>query len=96
MLEFGVEVSTGELVVLERALRDLDTADAWSALSKGHRAGVVLTLKEREAVLEALSVVMSQTENLPGLAQLSSKLEQEQAAGIEPESPPPARRTTRK
>ena len=54
MLEFGVEVTTDELIALERALRGLETDDARAAATKAHRTPVVLTVKERDAVLSAL------------------------------------------
>jgi hypothetical protein len=95
MLEFGVEVSTGELVALERALRGLDTDAARSALAKAHRAPVVLMRMEREAVLSALRVVLEEAprtgdENWDGLAQLASTLEREQETEVD--EPPPQRR----
>ena len=92
MLEFGEEVSTEELIALDRALRDLGTDAAWSALAKAHHNQVGLAPTEREAVLTALRVVLEQPPNRPdhgwkGLAQLASKLEHEQAN--EPDEPPP-------
>jgi hypothetical protein len=95
MLEFGVEVSTGELVALERVLRGLDAEAARSALAKAHRVPVVLLPKEREAVLSALRVVLQEApsaadENWKGLALLASKLEREQETEVA--EPPPQRR----
>src|SRR5262245_51210911 len=95
MLEFGVEVSTGELVALERALRALGTDAAWSALAKAHRNPVVLAPKEREAVLSALGIVLEEPPPRPdhgwkGLARLKARLEREQEA--EPDEPPPQQR----
>ena len=95
MLEFGVEVTTAELVALERALRGLDTDAARSALTKAHRTPVVLMVKEREAVLAALQVVLGDPpaagSGRDGLARLASKLEHEQDTGVD--EPPPPRRT---
>jgi hypothetical protein len=95
MLEFGVEVTTGELVALERALRGLDTDAARSALTKAHRTPVVLMVKERDAVLEALRVVLEDSPaadgGRDGLARLASKLEHEQETAVD--EPAPARRT---
>ena len=95
MLEFGVEVSTGELVALERALRELDTDAARSAVAKAHRNPAPLLPKEREAVLAALRIVLDDqpraTQNTwVGLARLTVKLEHEQAA--EAGEPPPQER----
>jgi hypothetical protein len=95
MLEFGVEVTTGELVALERALRALDTDAARSALTKAHRTPVVLMVKEREAVLAALRVVLEDPPaadgGWDGLARLASELEHERET--EAEEPQPPRRT---
>ncbi|HXV56606.1 MAG TPA: hypothetical protein VD704_01940 [Gaiellaceae bacterium] len=100
MLEFGVEVSTGELVALDRALRGLDTDAGRSALAKAHRTPVVLTPDERDAVVSALRVVLgaepTATDASKGLARLLTKLEHEQATAVE-EPPPPTRpRSSRK
>lgn len=91
MLEFGVEVSTDELVALERALRGLGSDAARSALAKAHRTPVVLAPKEREAVLSALRIILEETPTRPahgwkGLARLVIRLEREQEA--EPDEPP--------
>lgn len=100
MREFGVEVSTGELVALERALRSLDTDAARSAIARAHHAPVVLTPNEREAVLSALRVVLEEPRTAAdgswkGLAQLATKLETEQETEVV-EPPPQARpRATR-
>ena len=95
MLEFGVEVTTAELVALERAVRGLDTDAARSALTKAHRTPVVLTVDEREAVLQALRVVLEDpiaaANGWDGLARLAAKLEHEQETAVD--EPPPARRT---
>ena len=95
MLEFGVEVTTGELVALERALRGLDTDAARSALMKAHRTPVVLLVKEREAVLAALGLVLADPtaadSGRDGLARLAAKLEHEQETAVD--EPPPPRRT---
>jgi len=95
MLEFGVEVTTDELIALERALRGLETDDARAAATKAHRTPVVLTVKERDAVLSALRQVLgdpSAADNRwDGLARLAAKLEHEQETAVE--EPPPARRT---
>ena len=95
MLEFGVEVTTGELVALERALRGLDTDAARSALTKAHRTPVVLMAKEREAVLTALGVVLGDPgaadSGWDGLARLAAKLEHDQDTAVD--EPPPPRRT---
>jgi len=96
MLEFGVEVTTGELVALERALRALDTDAARAALAKAHRTPVVLLPKEREAVLAALRVVLDDAAKATdsdqvGLIRLAAKLEQEHEAEVN--EPPPQRRT---
>jgi hypothetical protein len=95
MLEFGVEVTTGELVALERALRGLDTDAARSALTKAHRTPVVLLVKEREAVVMALGVVLGDSAaadgGSEGLARLAAKLEHEQETSVD--EPPPPRRT---
>lgn len=92
MLEFGIEVSTGELVAVERALRGLDTDAARSAMGKAHRTPVVLTVVEREAVLSALRIVLeSPTDSRwDGLARLAAKLEHEQENAVDA---PPARPT---
>ena len=97
MLEFGVEVSTDELVALERALRGLDTDAARSALAKAHRDPVLLTRKEREAVLSAHRVVLegvpgAADDTWAGLARLAAKLAREQEADVEE---PPAHRKPR-
>lgn len=95
MLEFGVEVSTAELIALERALRGLDTEDARAAATKAHRSPVVLTVKERDAVLSALRLVLGDPaaadNGWDGLARLAAKLEHEQETAVD--EPPPARRT---
>ena len=95
MLEFGVEVTTAELVALERALRGLGTDDARAAATKGHRSPVVLTVKEREAVLSALRLVLGDPtaadNRWDGLARLAARLEQEQETAVD--EAPPARRT---
>jgi len=94
MLEFGVEVSTAELIALERALRGLDTDEARTAATKAHRTPVVLTVKEREAVLSALRLVLGDPtaadSSWDGLARLAARLEQEQETAID--EAPPARR----
>ena len=98
MLEFGVEVTTGELVALERALRGLDTDAARSAVTKAHRSPAVLMVNEREAVLSALRVVLGDPaaadSGWDGLARLAAKLEHEQETMAD--EPPPARRTRSK
>lgn len=95
MLEFGVEVTTAELIALERALRGLDTDDARAAATKAHRSPVVLTVKEREAVLSALRLVLGDPaaagNHWDGLARLAARLEQEQETAVD--EAPPARRT---
>src|SRR5262245_14970445 len=102
MLEFGVEVSTGELVALERALRGLDTDAARSALAKAHREPVVLVPNERAAVLSALQVVLegapgSADDDWKGLARLNAKLVHEQETEVDVPPPPQRRRrSTRK
>ena len=99
MREFGVEVTTGELVALERALRGLDTDAARSALTKAHRTPVVLMVKEREVVLQALRVVLGDPiaaeSGWDGLARLAAKLEHEQETVVD-EPPPPRTRSTKK
>jgi hypothetical protein len=101
MLEFGVEVSTGELIALERALRGLDTDAARSALAKAHREPVVLVPNERAAVLSALRIVLEEApssadDDWKGLARLSARLVHEQETEVD--VPPPQRRprSTRK
>ena len=101
MLEFGVEVTTNELVALERALRSLDTDAARAAIAKAHHHTVSPEPTEREAVLSALQLVLQQpptTTQQPrqGLAHLATKLQrQQQTETTQP--PPPARpRATRK
>ena len=93
MREFGVEVTTGELVALERALRRLDTDAARSALTRAHRTPVVLTVKEREAVLAALRVVLGDPPaadgSRDGLDRLVTRLEHEQETAVD--EPPPRR-----
>ena len=100
MLEFGVEVTTGELVALERALRGLDTDAARSALTKAHRTPVVLMVKERDAVLAALRVVLGDPSTADGgrdgLARLASKLEHEQETAVDEQPPPRRTRPTKK
>jgi hypothetical protein len=95
MLEFGVEVTTGELIALERALRGLDTDDARAAVTKAHRSPAVLTASEREAVLSALRALLGDPpaadDDRRGLARLATKLEHEQETAVA--EPPPARRT---
>jgi hypothetical protein len=95
MLEFGVEVTTGELIALERALRDLDTDDARAAVTKAHRSPALLTANEREAVLSALRIVLGDPATADnrwdGLARLAAKLEHDQETAVA--EPPPARRT---
>lgn len=100
MLEFGVGVTTAELVALERALRGLDTEAARSALTKAHRTPVVLMVDEREAVLAALRVVLGDPiaadEDREGLTRLAAKLEHERETVVD-ELPPPRRtRPTKK
>jgi hypothetical protein len=96
MLEFGVEVSTAELIALERALRGLDTDDARAAVTKAHRSPAVLTANEREAVLSALQALLGDPgaadDKWDGLARLATKLEHEQETAVA-EAPPPTRRT---
>ena len=95
MLEFGVEVTTAELIALERALRGLDTDDARAAVTKAHRSPAVLTANEREAVLSALRALLGDPgaayNKWEGLARLAAKLEHEQETAVA--EPPPARRT---
>lgn len=95
MLEFGVEVTTAELIALERALRGLDTDDARAAVTKAHRSPAVLTANEREAVLSALRALLGDPgaadDKWDGLARLATKLEHEQETAVA--EPPPARRT---
>lgn len=95
MLEFGVEVTTAELIALERALRGLDTDDARAAVTKAHRSPAVLTANEREAVLSALQALLGDPgaadNKWEGLARLAAKLEHEQETAVA--EPPPARRT---
>lgn len=94
MLEFGVEVTTAELIALERALRGLDTDDARAAVAKAHRSPTVLTANEREAVLSALRAIVGDpaaADKWDGLARLAAKLEHEQETAVA--EPPPARRT---
>ena len=99
MLEFGVEVTTGELVALERALRGLDTDAARDALAKAHRTPVVLAVKEREAVLAALRVVLgdppSADRGWDGLARLAAKLEHERETAVDEPAPPRRTRPTK-
>lgn len=96
MREFGVEVATGDLVALERALRGLDTDAARSALTKAHRTSVVLMAREREAVLAALRVVLGDSPvadaGCDGLARLASKLKHEQETTVDER--PPSRRAS--
>lgn len=99
MLEFGIEVTTAELVAVERALRGLDTDAARSAMAKAHRTPVALTVVEREAVLSALRIVLDGPPaaggGWDGLARLAAQLEHEQESAVD--EPPPATRTrTRK
>ena len=100
MLEFGVEVTTGELVALERALRGLDTEAARSALTKAHRTPVVLMVREREAVLAALRVILGDPPTTDGgrdgLARLAAKLEHEQETAVDEPAPPRRTRSTKK
>ena len=95
MLEFGVEVTTGELIALERALRGLDTDDARAAVTKAHRSPALLTANEREAVLSALQALLGDPaaadNDWDGLARLAVKLEHEKETAVA--EPPPARRT---
>jgi hypothetical protein len=95
MLEFGVEITTAELIALERALRGLDTEDARAAVTKAHRSAAVLTAKEREAVLSALRALLGDPgaadNGWDGLARLAAKLEREQQTAVA--EAPPARRT---
>jgi hypothetical protein len=96
MLEFGVEVSTDELVALERALRGLDTPAARAAIAKAHHAAAALTADEREAVLSALRTVLgdapgSAAETRRGLPLLVPKLELEQETEDAEPPPKPAR-----
>ena len=100
MLEFGVEVTTAELIALERALRGLDTDDARAAVAKAHRSPTVLTANEREAVLSALRVVLEEPRTAAdgswiGLAQLATKLETEQETEVVEPPPQPRPRATR-
>ena len=94
MLEFGVEVSTDELIALERALRGLDTDDARAAVTKAHRSPALLTANEREAVLSALQALLGDPaaagNDWDGLARLAAKLEHEKETAVA--EPPPARR----
>jgi Arc/MetJ family transcription regulator len=94
MLEFGVEVTTGELVALERALRRLDTDDARAAVTKAHRPPALLTANERETVLLALRALLGDPgaadNEWDGLARLATKLEHEQETAVA-ESPPKRR-----
>lgn len=95
MLEFGVEVTTAELIALERALRGLDTDDARAAVTKAHRSPTVLTANERDAVLSALRALLGDPgaadNNWDGLTRLATKLEHEQETAAA--ESPPARRT---
>ena len=100
MLEFGVEVTTGELVELERAMRGLDTEAARSALTKAHRTPSVLAVEEREAVLSALRLVLGDP-TAPesarnGLVRLAAKLEQERETAADEPTPTRRTRSTRK
>lgn len=83
MREFGVEVSTAELVALERALRGLGTDEARSAVAKAHRDPALLVPKEREAVLAAVRIALEAAsgatrDGWKGLARLEAELEREQ------------------
>jgi hypothetical protein len=100
MREFGVEVSTDELVALERALRGLGTDEARSAVAKAHRDPGLLVPKEREAVLAAARIALDAAsgatkDSWKGLARLAVELESE----LEPEqqtevdAPPTQRRS---
>ena len=95
MLEFGVEVTTGELIALERALRGLDTDDARAAVTKAHRSPALLTANEREAVLSALQTLLGDPggadNDWGGLVRLAAKLQHDQETAVA--EPPPARRT---
>ena len=96
MREFGVEVTTGELVAVERALRALGTDAARSALAKAHLVPVVLVPGERDAVLAALRIVLEEAprgedDDWKGLARLNAKLQHEQET--EPDAPPAPKRT---
>jgi len=99
MLEFGVEVSTGELVALERALRTLGTDAARSAVAKAHRVPVVLVPAEREAVLSALRSVLEASgvadAHRAGLAKLNDRLQHEQESELEASPPPRRPRSTK-
>ena len=95
MLEFGVEVTTAELIALERALRGLDTDDARAAVTKAHRSPTALTANERDAVLSALEALLADSgaadKGWDGLTRLAAKLEHEQETAVA--EAPPARRT---
>jgi hypothetical protein len=98
MLEFGVEVTTAELVAVERALRGLGTDAARSALAKAHRVPVALVPGEREAVLSALGMVLEggAGDEWKGLARLNAKLQHEQETELDAPPAPPKPRSTRK
>lgn len=96
-----MEVSTGELVALERALRELGTDAARSAVAKAHRVPVVLVPAEREAVLSALRVVLEEAPGgvdarQQGLAKLNAKLQLEHESEVDAPSPPQRPRSTKK
>ncbi len=99
MLEFGVEVTTAELVAVERALRGLDTDAARTALAKAHRVPVVLVPTEREAVLAALEIVLESApgaaDDWKGLAKLNAKLQHEQETELDAPPAPKRPRSTR-
>jgi hypothetical protein len=101
MLEFGVEVSTGELVALERALRELGADAARSAVAKAHRVPVALIPAERKAVLSALRIVLEEAPGAAdadqkGLAKLNARLQHEQESEVDAPPPPTRPRSTRK
>ena len=100
MLEFGVPVTTDELVALERALRALDTDAARSALTKAHRTPVALASAERDAVLSALGAVLAESaadeSGWVGLARLATKLEHVRDTAVDERPPPRRTRSTKK
>lgn len=94
MREFGVEVTTAELVTLESALRGQNTAESRSAVAKGHLATPGLTFEERAAVLSAAQTALDEPPTEPGsswglgLNTLVARLEREHAT----DTPTPAPR----